>query len=653
MLSASIMTIIIIPVSALHIMPYYITENEITENKVPHAPSSPTFSPTLHPPYYDDAFHHGAIIPAINMWKSVLNVKQYSRPRLWGIDQECPNNQDMINRIHSQGDRCNSFTCNNSSSSGGNACGPRIRIPHQHIRSQWHCPTEPSPSSQSSNNSGHNASSSCELFTSDAYRGVSNVDHIIYVFVTSSCVLVNRSPLLDAGSCRYDLNTNRPIAGYIELCNQLLDDFVDNNNNNSTSSHVTDLISRAIGVSLGFSQRTLQHPHVMQQSSNKLVCDESYYYFHSPIHLSQQDRTLAYLSAPTLLNVTKSWFSCYSVLGAPITLAIDAGPMPQSPQQHQLWWSAQHFHSELMSSWDYYHDSKYGGGHGRHHLTNLTVAFFHDTGWYQGKFDSPVITMPTWGLGSGCAFASTACPRGFPFCNIGGPYSEEEGCSADHLGPASCMTWNVKNNHPRCPHHHYYHNTAQRSCKDMQPSTVAGSVNIYGEALSKCVITRPALVPSNFAMSSEGQAPRCVLLQCLMQKKHIQVTIRGGWTRTCMRDGQAISFPGHNGRVICPPFRVVCEIHRALATSTAAISTTTTIQDDDYLEEDDDDLVDKDLEDGSGYVANSMSVILVVLGVGCCIIGMACTVDSFMTIDQEEEPTTPTALVGGPEDNPT
>eukprot|EP00937_MAST-01D_sp_MAST-1D-sp2_P000097 g97.t1 len=101
---------------------------------------------------------------------------------------------------------------------------------------------------------------------------------------------------------------------------------------------------------------------------------------------------------PRVAAAARAHFACAALAGAELENQPTGGSACWGSH-----WEERLFLSAIMSAVE----SGVGAGDRVHHLSNVTLAFFEDTGWY--KADYSLAMPPAWGYRAGCAFAQQRC----------------------------------------------------------------------------------------------------------------------------------------------------------------------------------------------------------------------------------------------------
>ncbi|XGW05991.1 hypothetical protein V3C99_016384 [Haemonchus contortus] len=266
----------------------------------------------------------------------------------------------------------------------------------------------------------------CELEDGKCNQGecggwLTDVDFVLFVSVLNqNCT----NPLAYAAHCLHDGVTNRPIAGYMNICP---DKF------HGTLPHKLwewrDIIRHELIHALVFSQMLFQkfpgagqyqwkgsfyiYPNVTQQYT-RLDWETSKGPVKHDVHM---------VVTPKVKKEARRHFNCSTLEGAEIENQGGGG----TASNH---WEKRVFENELMS----------GVTTQVFALSRVTLALFEDSGWY--KVDYNKAEDMEWGKNLGCAFATKSCltwirmnpTNPYQFCTI----HYEARCSAARLEQLVC-----------------------------------------------------------------------------------------------------------------------------------------------------------------------------------------------------------------------
>lgn len=495
-------------------------------------------------------FLQRTLIPeAVSVWSESLSVLAPTNARHLLLDRECTDA-----RMGSNGCPIACVTLPDTQ-----LCGESTIIPTAHLAGIEYCPSP----------------GNCTMLPNGA--GVPNADFVLYVSARRENACDNDASAR-AGSCRTESARDRPVAGYINFCPTAVAERTRSWTAEASGTSwgaQRSLAVHEIGHALGFSSdligswrhREDGRPRTPRDACGKVartMIAGIWVRLPSASTLKLSGGSTGVLTAtvvtPTVRRVTRDFFNCSE---------LDGAELENQPSTGALWgshWEQRIFSTETMAAVQSI--GRYG-----EHLSALTLAFFHDSGWYTAAFNSSAVTVPRWGLKQGCRFAQEACIRygaaiAEPFCTVRGAV----GCTADHSAIARC---NLRTHSspiqtsrfryfadpryggsPKTDYCPFYE--AISDCRAPTSSQPVGYVDVRGAPNSVCLMTEPPLLAPGFA-SSALRMPACLLFDCDPTTQHFNVTISGGYVQTCRYRGQQISFPGHTGRVVCPAYAKMCD----------------------------------------------------------------------------------------------
>ena len=240
------------------------------------------------------------------------------------------------------------------------------------------------------------------LYITSASGGVASCGAA--VASSSNAGTAGASALLAAagGACETDTKSGRPVAGAINLCPGRVA-ALSSADVWSADAVLTDFLHEMMHV-LAFSEGL-------------------YRFFPSEgagIAAGPDGGLL--VSSPALLSVARQHFACPTLRGVPLETEGGSG----TARTH---WRLRVLNGELMTG------TVLTGQRPR--LSNFTLAFLQDTGWYTVNYSAA--ERLTWGAGAGCAFVSAvSCTEltgsGF-FCS---PRAGAPSCTSDHQAVGTC-----------------------------------------------------------------------------------------------------------------------------------------------------------------------------------------------------------------------
>lgn len=292
----------------------------------------------------------------------------------------------------------------------------------------------------------------------DAGNGLVNTDYIIYIqsSYTSACLQGGLNVIAYASHCQLDQH-GRPIAGYINICPQMLSD----ENYDEEKIYWTAL--HELFHALGFSADLFPSFQrcTFTERSNALSCEP---YSSSVVKLIHGAYRLV---TPKVSRLSSQHFGCH--------LETDVfGPMLQT------------LSGVVSSHWDaaFMHGSIMMPTITSPHLMlidNITLAIFEDSGWYRVNYTCADNFI--WGQGRGCDFALNPhcddAADGVYFCR-----GSSRGCHYLHQDKATCDTT------PFLHSCRIYRPNAQDNCQTESQSQVvdAAEDETFGET-SRCFVS--------------------------------------------------------------------------------------------------------------------------------------------------------------------
>ena len=243
------------------------------------------------------------------------------------------------------------------------------------------------------------------LYVTSASGGVASCGAA--VASSSTAGTPGASALLAAagGACETDTKSGRPVAGAINLC----------------PGRVAAALSSADAWSADLLTDFLHEMMHVRAFSEGL-----YRFFPSDgagIATGPDGGLL--VSSPAVLSVARQHFGCPTLRGVPLETEGGSG----TARTH---WRLRALNNELMAG------TVITGQRPR--LSNFTLAFLQDTGWYAVNYSAA--ERLAWGAGAGCAFVTAAsCAElsssGF-FCSPSTTNGSAVSCTSDHQAVGSC-----------------------------------------------------------------------------------------------------------------------------------------------------------------------------------------------------------------------
>lgn len=275
--------------------------------------------------------------------------------------------------------------------------------------------------------------------------------------------------------------------------------------------------------------------------------------------INGKERTL--ISTPKVKNIAAQHFNCSSIIGVELENQGGSGSV------------GSHWETRVMLG-DYMMSSDYG----EIVISDITLALFEDSGWYEVNYYTAGLFR--FGKGQGCEFLNSVCASNgnsnfkFDFCD----FSTDDTCSPNNLNRGYCYwgayreeidseyQYSDKNNTggyieaDYCPIPWSYVNTRKsyfyKSCTE-------GEINysekqILGFSISNnsiCIIS--SLDDNLNSRNKNYERALCHKIACNYDKHTFNVDI-GKQTIECPNEGGQINVEGYKGSIICPPYNRVC-----------------------------------------------------------------------------------------------
>mmetsp|Transcript_10188 Transcript_10188/g.26692 ORF Transcript_10188/g.26692 Transcript_10188/m.26692 type:complete len:980 (-) Transcript_10188:417-3356(-) len=289
------------------------------------------------------------------------------------------------------------------------------------------------------------------------------------------------------------------------------------------------------------------------------------------------------LTTPRVKQYVRDHFGCSSLGGA----ALEDGGGPGTEISH---WEKRVYADEFMTG-------TYSSGA---KISQLTLAFFEDSGWYIVTNASSHLGEFTFGKGLGCSFALGNCAEGPWLANAG--YSctarSQSSCSHDRRFIQSCdyysasvpSTMPVTYRHfsdrdetkiqyeggsswvkDFCP---AFISTSNGDCLDATYETNLGFAVPYGEDFGPTSACFRSSILRNTLSSSGGEQSMCYSFSCSANGITVSFALTSGTReRLCpVLGGLLENVDGFNGYLICPPARDLCPSYVFPTTKVSSIS---------------------------------------------------------------------------------
>ncbi|XP_059147705.1 ciliated left-right organizer metallopeptidase-like isoform X2 [Physella acuta] len=341
--------------------------------------------------------------------------------------------------------------------------------------------------------------------------GLSNTDFVLYITSQSSvlCNPYKTSALAYAAPCQLQ-NEGRPLAGQVNFCPRTV----------KAQKFDQELLYKTaiheLFHALGFSNKLFDKFQTCDSGNCRL--------WPQPI-FKPLDGTMRLVTDAVVREMSRH-FNCSNKtdFGGPIQL------VNEKPSSH---WDAMIMHSSIMGSREQkpYHTL----------IDPITLAVFEDSGWYKVNYSEGDNFI--WGQGQGCSFGlKDSCEYQDGFCT-----QNITGCHHLHLTKARC------NYNPNDTFTCGVYAADQRPCFLPPVNTTTSEDEVYLPS-SRCFISSitPAHVHSKQLSELSG---RCYERKCDADKYYLRIN-HGEWL--LCHPGSYVKVPGHDGRIICPGFDVIC-----------------------------------------------------------------------------------------------
>jgi len=281
-----------------------------------------------------------------------------------------------------------------------------------------------------------------------AGKGVANVDFILYVsaVATPQCddmVGGEAETVAYAAHCQQEADLDRPVAGHTNICPGSISTL------ERSMLSLASTIKHELLHALGFSSSLFAYyrdkngdprterkddgkPGINQELQVRQWSEETIRKVTRSwkVRRGTLQRTVSVLVTPRVVEEVRRHFDCPTLEGAELE---DQGG-DGTALTH---WEKRLFQNEAMTGTVHTAKPVY---------TRLTFALMEDTGWYIPNYD--MAQDISWGLGSGCDFATKSCKelmekanienKVTPFCNTLMQNSEKTFCTADRAAIGSC-----------------------------------------------------------------------------------------------------------------------------------------------------------------------------------------------------------------------
>ncbi|KAF8561840.1 hypothetical protein P879_07954 [Paragonimus westermani] len=321
---------------------------------------------------------------AVDFWQRALSLRH---PRTYShlvLDRRCVGGQTRLQAMNHR-----PLTVCMNGCPDITTCGP-IRIPNDHLNR-------------------------CRFISNGSYvlsgpqgRGLLDTDFVLYISSLPTNRCETSKVLGYAAHCQTASHTDRPIAGYINFCPNVL--------KHESSDRVRSLFiaKHELLHALGFSSSLFamyrdenNQPLTPRDPNTQLpslgwsqISSNSVYQWSNRVVRTVQRRWLsAYgnhtklahiVVTPTVLRVARAFFDCPTLDGVELEDQDEAGVFLTH-------WEKRLLENELMTAT--YTNS--------YRISPITLAMMEDTGWYRANY--AMSHDFSWGRGLGCSFAMSSC----------------------------------------------------------------------------------------------------------------------------------------------------------------------------------------------------------------------------------------------------
>jgi hypothetical protein len=205
-----------------------------------------------------------------------------------------------------------------------------------------------------------------------------DADLVIFVDIDHSGFYKENSIEAAATFCLQNRSTKRPIAGYITYAPDLK---IDN--------------QVAIDYFVWLTLHEITHVLVLNKS---LYDDFIYSETLKPLGYEkvfkevkrEDNKVIKYITTPKVVEKARAHFNCQDLIGVPLEFNGGAGT------------AGSHWSKKFMNT-----DYMIGDSYGENLISEITLALFEDSGWYQVKYDKANLFL--WGKNKGCDFYNDSC----------------------------------------------------------------------------------------------------------------------------------------------------------------------------------------------------------------------------------------------------
>lgn len=384
-----------------------------------------------------------------------------------------------------------------------------------------------------------------------------NADLVIFVTLDNSGFFEQNGIEAAAIHCLQHAVNRRPLAGYIQFQQNLKVD------DSTAKDYLIWLalheVSHILVMNDSLYGDYVNQDHNLLGLKNTILYDEL------------NSNKIKYIKSPKVLEKAKKHFGCDSILGVPLEYHGGVGTI------------GAHWSKKIMNT-----DYMIGDSYAENLISEITLALFEDSGWYQPDYEASNLFL--WGQGKGCNFFNGRCVEEKSTRIISNFMPEF--CASDNK--AVCSMHNIfrgvcaiKKYRSPLPNHQRYFTDAFRGgvddLTDKCPICVEkrGNQNYYGgscrvgekrksieEICPECACFMSSLekmperkllrvTSSHPSLESkfEDHDASCFNFKC--EKAELHVIIEGN-DFPCKEKGQEIHINGYKGSLICPDPKVLC-----------------------------------------------------------------------------------------------
>ena len=309
--------------------------------------------------------------------------------------------------------------------------------------------------------------------------------------------------------------TNRPIGGCIEI-NQNI-----NTSKNNSGLFLRQIFMNSLATIFVFLSHTYNEDYLIKRTING------------------RERLL--LNSPKVLAAARRHFSCPTMEG--VELEDNGGELFE-----QCHWESRIMHGDIMV---YLVDTVDLA------LSEITLAVFEDSGWYETKNYTGGLFR--FGKGRGCAFVQNNCKSFSQTFSNDFIYDNRLNCAPSRLSWGGYVIENNYADNCKIITKNMSLDYANYS-KDYFPTRCSSGINVYnayGEKYSPtsiCVLTRASA--SGTGNSGKGFQPVCVNATCT--NNYLYLTLDEGNSIICPREGGLVRPADSEGPILCPDYNLIC-----------------------------------------------------------------------------------------------